>query len=274
MRLILLVLLFFTSQVFSNQAFGNQSAETSELKVSIITECDKLPANGRFSAGILFELQPEWHLYWVNPGDAGLAPKIEWQLPDNISVSDIQWAFPHHMDTDGISSLGYSEQLLLPVFMQTSSAQNKINLTAEVQWLVCKDICIPGKANLTQTFDTAEACQLNSHKKLFTEWQSNIPIPMSILDGTASVIDKKFQLELYLQQPIFRNAKQVDVFIQNTKVVSYQATHTQRWKHNWIKWTHELNDVYTTMPSLINAVIVVDNKQSYSIQLSTQEKSL
>src|SRR6187402_1104117 len=116
MRLMVLILLCFSSYVSSQE-----TVETAELKASLISSCESVPRTGNFSMGVLFDLKPDWHLYWINPGDAGLAPKIKWQLPNTISSGEIQWAFPHAMELDGISSLGYADQLLLPVTMQAKN---------------------------------------------------------------------------------------------------------------------------------------------------------
>jgi DsbC/DsbD-like thiol-disulfide interchange protein len=269
MRLIIFILLCFSSYVSSQETI-----ETAELKASLISSCDSIPKNGNFSVGVLFDLKPDWHLYWTNPGDAGLAPKIQWRTPTNISTGDIQWAFPHAMELDGISSLGYADQLLLPVTMQAKNInQQQIEIVAETSWLVCKDICIPGKVELKKTVSVTDSCRSTHHETLFSTWKEKIPLAIELLDGSVSLVDKKFQLELYLKQPIFRNATSVDIFIENAQVVSYQPSHTQRWKHNWIIWTQDLNDGYTKMPTTIYAVIVVDHKQSYRVTLSTNEEN-
>lgn len=269
MRSSLLVLLFIATT-----GSAAEKATTAELDVSLITHCDKLSENGNFSAGVLFNLKPDWHLYWLNPGDTGLAPKIEWQLPKQVSAGEIQWPYPHLITTDSIYNFGYSNSLLLPVSMQTNkkSGQDKIELAAKVSWLVCKDICIPGKAELSKTFSVNDSCQQNTNEALFTEWQKRIPKTISLLDGTTQVVDNKIQLELYLSQPIFKNAKTVDIFIEDMQVVSYQPVTSSRWKHNWIQWTQEKNESFSNLPPTINAVILVDHQQSYKIQLSTSEK--
>jgi DsbC/DsbD-like thiol-disulfide interchange protein len=268
MRSSLLILLFIATAGFSAE-----KATTTELDLSLITNCDTLPEKGNFSAGILFNLKPDWHLYWRNPGDTGLAPKIKWQLPNTISSDEIQWPYPHLITTDSIYNFGYSNSLLLPVSMQTQNLnQDKIELAATVEWLVCKDICIPGKAELRKTFNTADSCQNNTHEKLFTEWQKRIPETANLLDGSARLVNNQFQLELYFTQPVFRNAKAIDIFIEDSQVVSYQPVNSSRWKHNWMQWTQEKNESFSKLPSTINAVIVVDHQQSYKIQLSTSEK--
>jgi len=269
MRYLLLVFLFITPISFSNEF-----AETSELNVKLISDCNKLPKNGKFSTGILFNLQPGWHLYWINPGDAGLAPNIHWDLSSQITTGSIQWAFPHVIELDSISNFGYSGQLLLPVSMQTKNmTENKTELIADVNWLVCKDICIPGKAKLAKSFVVTDACEKNSNANLFADWAKKIPENTELMDGTVSIVDRKLQLELFLTQTIFQNAVTVDIFIENTQVVSYQSTQSQRWKNNWVLWKQDLNDAFVNLPEKINLVIVVDHLKSYRVQLSTQEQS-
>ncbi len=268
MRLSLLLLLFI-----GINAFSNEQAETPELTLGFVSDCDTIPESGGFSAGILFTLKPDWHLYWRNPGDTGLAPVIEWKLPKEISSGEIQWPIPHLITTDSIYNFGYSNNLLLPVSMQSQKLQqDNIELTAKVEWLVCKDVCIPGKAELRKQFKRADSCKKNNHETLFSEWRKRIPEPINLLDGSATIANNKFQLELYLAQPVFRDAKSVDIFIENSEVVSYQPDSSSRWKHNWIQWIQDKNDSFTDLPKTINAVIVVDHQRSYKIQLSTLEK--
>ena len=259
--------------LIATEAFSNEKAETAELKLSLVNNCDTIPENGNFSAGILFTLNPGWHLYWKNPGDTGLAPVINWTLPKEISPGEIQWPSPHLITTDSINNFGYSESLLLPVPMQSHNLlQEKIELSAKVNWLVCKDICIPGSAELKKHFNRTDSCQQNNHQTLFNEWQKHIPETLNLLDASAKIINNKFQLEVYFAKPIFRDAKSVDVFIEDVQVVSYAPDHQTRWKHNWMQWTQEKNDSFTDLPTSINAVIVVDHQRSYKIKLSTLEK--
>lgn len=268
MRIIYLIFLLFPLHSFSTE-----TVSTPELKAGLISECDVAPQQGKFSAGILFELQPGWHLYWINPGDAGLAPKINWRLSSGITAGEISWPYPHAIHIDAISNFGYSDKLLLPVTFTTNTTDKTANITADISWLVCSDVCIPGKATLSKNLHTEKTCKANNYINEFTLWQDKIPMPLELLQVTATIVDKKFQLELYAQHPVFRDAKSVDIFIENTRVVSYQPTQTQRWKHNWLIWTQELNDTFKDLPDVMNAVIVVDHHTSYKIHLSTEEKT-
>lgn len=264
-------IIFFILLLFPFQSFSADTISTSELKTSLVSECDIAPQQGKFSAGVLFELKPGWHLYWINPGDAGLAPKINWSLPTGISAGNISWPYPHAIHIDSISNIGYSDRLLLPVAFTSDTNQNTADITADISWLVCSDVCIPGKATLKKTLPLEKNCSATDYANEFKIWQEKIPAPLELLQATANIVDKKFQLELYAQQPVFRDAKSIDIFIENAGVVSYQPTQTQRWKHNWLIWTQELNETFGDLPDVINAVIVVDHHTSYKIHLSTEE---
>ncbi len=269
MRLLLFILLNYVPY-----AVCQDRLETTELKASLISNCDSIPKNGEASIGVLFDLKPGWHLYWINPGDAGLAPKIQWRIPNTIIKSETQWAFPHAMELDGIHNLGYADQLLLPITLQTKEInQQAVEIIAETNWLVCKDICIPGKAELKKIMPVTEACQTNPHTTTFSKWQEKIPKKSELLGGSVLKIDKKIQLEIYFKQPVFKQATSVEVFIENPQVVSYQATQTQQWKNNWLVWKQEINDAYSKMPETLYAVIVIDHQKSYRITLSTTEEN-
>jgi DsbC/DsbD-like thiol-disulfide interchange protein len=256
------------------QSVASETASTPELKVSLISECDPAPQQGNFSAAIFFELEDDWHLYWTNPGDAGLAPKISWTLPKGITAGEIAWPFPHAIHVDAISNFGYSDKLLLSAPFTASSNDKAATLTADLSWLVCKDICIPGKATLSKPITLSEKCVASTDAGIFAESKKKIPLSLDLMDASFNLKDNKFELELYATNPIFRDAKQVDVFIENTAVVSYQSTQKSYWKHNYLKWTQDLNESYQALPESINAVIVIDDRTSYKIHISTKENPL
>jgi thiol:disulfide interchange protein DsbD len=102
--------------------------------------------------GVLFQIEKGWHLYWKNPGDSGLPPSVKWLLPPGFKAGDLQWPLPEKIHIPSLTDYGYRDQMFLmaplevPAGLKTGST---VTLKAEVNWLVCKDICIPGKAVLS-----------------------------------------------------------------------------------------------------------------------------
>lgn len=107
-----------------------------------------------FTLALRFRIAPEWHLYWKNPGDAGLAPKAQWTLPEGFTVSDLQFPTPHKIATETAVDYGYDDELiLLATLMPPKTPPQNFTLKVDLTWLVCRESCIPGDATIE--FNTA-----------------------------------------------------------------------------------------------------------------------
>ena len=84
-------------------------------------------------------------------GDSGEPPTITWDLPPDVQAGPILWPVPKRIDVEPFVNYGYEEEVLLPIPMQlaTTFGGARLVLAADVHWLVCKEECVPGQANLT-----------------------------------------------------------------------------------------------------------------------------
>ena len=111
------------------------------------------PGHG-FYLGLHFQLEKSWHIYWVNPGDSGEPPRVTWQLPPGLNPGEIEWPAPRRLRTSSIVDFGYEDtvMLIVPVHAETSLAAQPIaRLGAEIRVLVCREMCIPGRTQLSLT---------------------------------------------------------------------------------------------------------------------------
>ena len=128
------------------------AAPPSHLKVSLVSEEPTLIAGQESWVGLHFQLDPKWHIYWVNPGDSGLAPKIEWKLPPGYSAGPISWPIPQRITLGPLVNYGYEDEVLLMMPLKTTpevaegGKDGEVTLEGTAKWLVCSDICIPGEA--------------------------------------------------------------------------------------------------------------------------------
>jgi len=101
--------------------------------------------------GLYFQLEKGWHIYWVNPGDSGEPPRVTWQLPAGLTPGAIEWPTPRRLGTSGIVDFGYANAVMLVVPMHASAslAAQPTQVGAGVNVLVCREMCIPGKAQLS-----------------------------------------------------------------------------------------------------------------------------
>ncbi|MCY4305031.1 MAG: protein-disulfide reductase DsbD family protein [Aestuariivita sp.] len=88
-------------------------------------------------------LAPGWKTYWRVPGEAGIPPKLSFANSDNLKGSKIIWPLPKPFEQNQIQSIGYDEELVLPVDLFPHTPQTAIHLTGKIEIGICKDICIP-----------------------------------------------------------------------------------------------------------------------------------
>ena len=98
--------------------------------------------NGRHMAAIRLSLAPGWKTYWRSPGDAGIPPRFDWSGSENVAGVAVHWPVPRVFDQNGLTSVGYSGEVVMPIEVTPSTA-GEIMLGGEVQIGVCQDICIP-----------------------------------------------------------------------------------------------------------------------------------
>ena len=102
--------------------------------------------------GLIFQLEKGWHIYWVNPGDSGQPPRVEWHLPTGLSTGEIEWPVPRRLGTSTIVDFGYEDAVTLLVPVRASSTlptNHSAQVGADLRVLVCREICIPGKAKIS-----------------------------------------------------------------------------------------------------------------------------
>ena len=114
---------------------------------TLVAEAKSVERGGAIWVGLRVTMQPRWHIYWKNPGDSGLAPKLEWKLPDGVKVVTPPWPAPHRLWTDPLMMYGYSEEVLFPVKLEVPREFKPKTLKVELaaSWLVCEDVCLTGR---------------------------------------------------------------------------------------------------------------------------------
>ena len=112
-----------------------------------VVQADILPgwrnSDGSHMAAIRITLNPGWKTYWRAPGDAGIPPRFDWGGSRNLRGLDMTWPTPHVFLQNGMRSIGYKQELILPVRITPKSANKPIRLKAMLDIGVCRDICVP-----------------------------------------------------------------------------------------------------------------------------------
>src|ERR1700686_2733909 len=122
--------------------------------VDLVAENQWIAPERQTYFGLNFHLEKGWHIYWVNPGDSGQPPRVEWHLPAGLKSGEIEWPAPRRLGTSTIVDFGYDDAvtLIVPVHAESGlAAQPSARLGAEIRVLVCREMCIPGRTQLSLT---------------------------------------------------------------------------------------------------------------------------
>jgi len=103
---------------------------------------------GTHMAAIRVTLAPGWKTYWRTPGDAGIPAQFDWAASDNLGAVLLHWPVPEVFHQNGMTSIGYHDQVVIPVELTPRRAGKPIALSARIDMGVCEDICVPVSAQV------------------------------------------------------------------------------------------------------------------------------
>lgn len=128
-------------------------------------------------AGVDLKMDPGWHTYWKNPGDAGEATQIQWQLPPGISAGQIQWPIPEKLPPAEVTTYGYENEvvLLVPLKLAANLPAGEVDLKAKVSWLECKETCIPAGQNVEAKLGIGSTEKSSAAAAMLQSWRQKVP---------------------------------------------------------------------------------------------------
>lgn len=127
---------------------ASRAAETAPFvsahdTVTLVSETDSVQPGHAMRIGLRFRLQPGWHVYWYNPGDAGAAPEL--RIPASLKPAGLEWPAPERLQEGPVTTFGYTSEVLLPETI--TPGEGDLHLSADANWLVCEKICVPEQAH-------------------------------------------------------------------------------------------------------------------------------
>lgn len=107
--------------------------------------------------GVVFEMEPGWHIYWRNSGDTGYPPAITLDLPEGVTAGEIQWPAPQRYEHTGLVDHIYEGvvTLIVPLRIDSAYEGDWADIRAKVDWLVCKEECLPGARDVSTRLKVA-----------------------------------------------------------------------------------------------------------------------
>jgi thiol:disulfide interchange protein/DsbC/DsbD-like thiol-disulfide interchange protein len=164
-------------------------ADVAHLHVQLVLPQSQLYPGGPNKAGLYFKLDSGWHIYWQNAGDSGEPPSMHWTLPDGVTATPLQFPAPSRLPLGPLMDFGYQNQVVFPFSFHVvpSAKPGPAMLSAKVSWLVCREVCIPGKADLgvraqISAAAPAVATTSSTDEALWQRGQDALPEPLPASD--------------------------------------------------------------------------------------------
>ncbi len=106
--------------------------------------------DGRRMAGLRLTLAPGWKTYWRTPGDAGIPPRFDWKRARNLNAISIGWPAPKVFHDNGMRSLGYKSEVILPLTISARDPSKPVRLRGRMNLGVCAEVCVPYAIDLDE----------------------------------------------------------------------------------------------------------------------------
>ena len=169
------------------------------VQAELVSEVRSIRAGEPFWVGIRMRMSPGWHVNWRNPGDAGLAPTVTWRLPDGFEAGEVQWPYPDRFDLPELRIFGYGGEVCLLVRIDPPhAAPQAVTLEARVEWLACREACVPGGADLALELPVRDTDPIRDEKwsRVFNSTRERFPVVPSDWRFEARLTERRIVLDL------------------------------------------------------------------------------
>ncbi|MFQ5619079.1 MAG: protein-disulfide reductase DsbD family protein [Rhodospirillales bacterium] len=200
-------------------------AETEQTAVRLVTATEAVGAAKTVSLGLHFRLREGWKIYWRSPGDAGYPPRVDWSGSENLASATLSWPAPERFSILGFETLGYTGEVVLPVTATLARAGEPLVVRAAVEYLTCKEICIPYDATLALRLP-AGAAEPSPFAHLINRFAVHVPGDGSatgVAIETAEVVDRGAATVLWVTASATMPFVAPDLYVEGPDDVVFSA---------------------------------------------------
>jgi thiol:disulfide interchange protein DsbD len=192
----------------------------------LIPETAQVVPGQPFDVALHLHMDPGWHTYWVNSGDAGLPTSIKWTLPPGFTAGPIRWPTPEIHAMGPLVTYGYGGDVYLlttitPPLEITRGDPNPV-LKAHATWLVCEEECIPGRADFSVALVGGSQSPLA--KTFFAAARARLPVANTRWEVSGSYGASNFSLVLKEKNPSQPAPTNLRFFPEQPNVLGNQAS--------------------------------------------------
>ena len=131
-----------------------EPVRSGKAEAELVSNLVEVRPGGALTLAVRLKADPGWHSYWINPGFAGQATQVAWDLPPGFRAGILEYPVPSRFKAGDFTGFGYKGEILLLTNITAPKGlkTEEVTFKATVSWLTCDDSqCLPGKAELELT---------------------------------------------------------------------------------------------------------------------------
>jgi DsbC/DsbD-like thiol-disulfide interchange protein len=149
-----LVMCMGRSVAMAQDAKPVTQVKSGKVTAEIMADRAAVTPGSTLHVAVRLQMEPGWHVYWLNPGDTGYATTAEFTF-DGGTLGSVHWPVPIQFEQPGeMVGYGYENEVVIVAVGyvgRDAAPGSQVMVRAKVRWLSCKDVCVPGEAELSLT---------------------------------------------------------------------------------------------------------------------------
>ena len=158
--------------------FAEAGRTPHPVQARLLADVEAVEPGAVLRLGVALKMDPGWHTYWQYSGDAGIPTQVDWRLPPGYAAGALQWPVPRkYTEAGDLTVYGYADEVLLYSEIKTPSASTAgtASFEAAVSWLVCREICIPGGAEVSVSLPVRKGQAAPANRSIFEQFAARVP---------------------------------------------------------------------------------------------------
>ena len=262
-RRIITIIVSLFAFVAATWAEKSESVRSEYVEVTLLSSVASVQPGKPFDVGLRLAHDPDWHTYWINPADSGLETMLAWTLPEGFSAGEARWPYPQRIVMDPLVTFGYEGDIMALVTITPPDdlePSEDITLSLKAEWLECKEICLPGSAELSMTLPVATGEPSRAHSALFEEAEQRMPWRESGWTFRAFMDETTIQTLAFPPETFSTSVETAEFFIQDTEVIQYLPSQNWTWDDalEAYRFTLTRDASFDTEPNRLRGVLVRD----------------
>jgi thiol:disulfide interchange protein len=243
---------------------GPGPVKAQHLTAELVSLSPDIAPGGTLQVGLVLTLEEHWHVYWINAGDSGEPPKITWTLPEGITAGPMLFPIPSRLPLGPLMDFGYEDEVAFPVQLTAASSlkPGPTHIDAKVTYLVCREVCIPGKAHLGLNLNVVPGATAAQPVGALGEALTLIPKPLPP-DAKLTVTGGKTDFVLNLTTG--GRETNAEFYPSDQDQIANAAPQQIEPTSDGVRLRVRRSDDLKTLPAQLHGVIKLSDNQAYEV---------